>query len=118
MAEDHVTLDSNDYPVLLDGYSHWINKGERNTLTLSGKDDTVFPAKSQEGWDLVLRVTHTELGQLQTTWLKTTTVDFTDSLDAGHTVLCLGPLSERPLTPILDGALNKYNVPITLKVAQ
>lgn len=118
MAEDHITLDGNDYSVLFGGYSHRVNKGERNTLTISGKDDTVYPANSQEEWDLVLTVSHAQLGTLQTTWLLAAAVSFTDSLDVEHTVLCLGSLGERSLTPILDGALNRYHVPIRLKVQQ
>jgi hypothetical protein len=122
--QDHIHLDGYTYSILFGGYSPWIDKGERNTLTISGKDDTVYPANAQEGWDMVIRAPHAAvataggLDSLKTTWLKTTTVSFTDSLDASYTVLCLGSLRQDSLTPILDGAQNVYHIPVSLKVRQ
>lgn len=104
--------------VLRDGYRPWYMKGERNTLTASGKDDTIFPSKPQQGWNLVLKLTKSELDSLLTTWAKSSSVSFTDHLGSAHTVLCIGEVSEQTLVPVLDGTSSLYHVPIRLKVKQ
>lgn len=111
-----ITLDGSTYAVLLNGYRPWYMKGERNTLTSTGKDDTVYPANAQEGWDLVLKCTYTQLSSLLTTWAKTVTVSFTDPLGSSHTVRCLDAIRQETLTPMLDGSNSYYYVPVRLKV--
>jgi len=115
-TEDHIHLDGTEYAVLRDGYAPFFLKGERNTLTSTGKDDTVFPANPQQGWDMVLKVTKTKLDSLLTTWAKKAGISFTDHLGGNHTVICLGAIEQRTLVPILDGASSLYHVPIRMKV--
>lgn len=71
-----ITLDGNTYTVLVQGWQPHRAKGENLSLTSTGKHDIVYPAKRQQGWNLVLKVTHAQLLTLITTFEKSAAVDF------------------------------------------
>jgi len=113
-TQDHIHLDGTEYTVLAHGYLPSINKYERATLTAGGVHDIVFPPTKEQAWDLILKLSYSQLSSLMTTWEKTSTVAFTDPLNNAYTVVCVGPIQWRNLIPILDGDNAIYHVPCRL----
>tara|TARA_Y100000310_G_scaffold271175_1_gene285549 strand:+ start:9407 stop:10240 length:834 start_codon:yes stop_codon:yes gene_type:complete len=85
-----ITLDGNTYTVLVQGWQPFRSKGERVTLTSTGKHDIVYPAVAQQGWNLVLKCTYEQLLSLMGSFSRKAAVSYTPSVPIPRVVRTVG----------------------------
>jgi hypothetical protein len=120
----YIILDGKRYAVAITRYEPAIEKSQSVDVTVGGATVSQTFAFTDYRWGFDLLVSdqpptnYGSLADLKTAYAKAY-VSFTDHYGTNQgNVYFVGPLSEKPLSPMLTGAGAKFTVPVLLRKRQ